>query len=835
MADMADSSLHFEVHPSVVYQLGESLISDATQAIIELVKNSYDADASYSKVVIDTQGVTKQQDYYYFKEPGGIISIEDDGFGMDLTDLKNGWLIISNRKKREIKCEKKTTPNGRTPLGDKGLGRLGVQKLGKNLEIFTRKNDGKSKAYHLGFSWLDFRTSEKLENVEIKLSATKYPETNGTKIVISGLMEPELWQEKKQPKQNTVAERLKKELSRMISPYKEIRDFTVYIEIDNKSIDLIEISSSIRSNALMRYELSFNGRNLMVSGKTRLDYFLPQKRDDLGIFQRIVKNDNGAQFYNFLKDQKYAYAFNLQRAKSKKWFVDFSFTRSLSELDKVEYIDVKKPANPGPFKGEIDYFNFKDDNQHIFDQKGEYKNVIKELSGIRIYRDGFAIRVDKDWLKLGEQQTTGGSFYGLRPMNTLGFIALTARENMELEETTDREGFKDTIYYRNFYLLMQQFVKFSANIQENLRRSWLEFRDKYKETLADIDSKTTIEDMTQSLKKRLSEVLDYQKGIDTFKERILANKSRSEKIVKELETADKISSVLQEKAIDILSQFKPLLDEANIMLDRLAEYLNELNSLKELPAVIDNRIGNLRRQMDMMYESVALGLTAEALSHEINNVIDQLSRRSKAAKVALDKKNITDSTILLFIEYVKSAVISLQKQMSFLSPTLRYVREERHIIIIEEFINELIEYYRDRMTSSSISMKVSENDNSLFQVKINKGKLIQIIDNLVLNSEYWLKEDIRQGKIKKGLIEVNIVPPYIQIYDNGRGIDPGVENSLFEPFVSTKAEGTGRGLGLFIVKQLLDSEGCNIELLSDRNKKRHLFKFQIDLGGILYE
>jgi C4-dicarboxylate-specific signal transduction histidine kinase len=239
--------------------------------------------------------------------------------------------------------------------------------------------------------------------------------------------------------------------------------------------------------------------------------------------------------------------------------------------------------------------------------------------------------------------------------------------------------------------------------------------------------------------------------------------------------------------------------------------------------------------MGMMYESVALGLTAEALSHEINNVIDQLARRSKAAKTVIDKRNITDSTVLLFIEYVKSAVIALQKQMSFLSPTLRYVREERHKIIIEEFIDGLIEYYRDRMTSSSIAMKVSGKGNSSFQVKTNKGKLIQIIDNLVVNSEYWLKEDIRQGKIKAGLIEVNILPPFIQIYDNGRGIDPGVENSLFEPFVSTKAGGSGRGLGLFIVKQLLDSESCDIELLPDRNSKRHLFKFQIDLRGVLYE
>jgi signal transduction histidine kinase len=179
--------------------------------------------------------------------------------------------------------------------------------------------------------------------------------------------------------------------------------------------------------------------------------------------------------------------------------------------------------------------------------------------------------------------------------------------------------------------------------------------------------------------------------------------------------------------------------------------------------------------------------------------------------------------------------MALQKQLSFLSPTLRYVREERHELIIEEFIDELIEYYKERLENSFISMRILERNDSLFKVKMNKGKLIQIIDNLVLNSEYWLKEDIGQGRIKKGSIYVNILPPYIQIFDTGRGIDPGVETTLFEPFVSTKARGSGRGLGLFIVKQLLDSEGCDIELLPDRNKKRHLFKFQIDLRGILYE
>jgi signal transduction histidine kinase len=170
--------------------------------------------------------------------------------------------------------------------------------------------------------------------------------------------------------------------------------------------------------------------------------------------------------------------------------------------------------------------------------------------------------------------------------------------------------------------------------------------------------------------------------------------------------------------------------------------------------------------------------------------------------------------------------------MAFLSPTLRFVREKRHEINMNDFINELLVYFEERWKDFPINIKLSTDDMPFF-VRINKGKLIQIIDNLILNSEYWLKEDIKQGKIKKGVVTVNMLFPYVQVYDNGRGIDPTVEEILFEPFISTKID--GRGLGLFIVKQLLNSEGCDIVLLLDRNKKRRLFKFQIDLGCIIHE
>jgi len=831
---MKKSSLHFEVHPSVVYQLGESLITDSMVAIIELVKNSYDADASYSKVVIDTQGVTKQDDSYYKEDEGGVIIIEDDGCGMNLNDLRNGWLTISNRQKLDIKLKKTTTKKGRTPLGDKGLGRLGAQKLGKNLEVYTKKKG--DIGYHIGFSWNDFISIEKLENVEIQLDEISFPKQSGTKIVISGLMEPDLWKENKEKqekekqnkkknikKQSSIIERLKDELSRLISPYKEIRDFMVYIEIDGKPIDLIEITDSVRNNSLLRYKINFNENRLLVSGKVKLDYFLSNKKGD------------GDKFLRFLEKQKYFHVYKLRKSTLEKWFLEFKFEKTFSEIDKVEYVDDHKIANPGSFFGEIDAFNlniYDEKEKHVFDQKSEYRDTIKKMSGIRVFRDGFAIRVDGDWLGLGKQQTIGSSYYGLRPLNTLGFISLTARDNMNLEETTDREGFKDTLYYRNFFLILSEFIKFSSNIQEDLRRSWNEFRKEHQELSSGINTKDSIADITQTIKKALAEVPHHQKDIQIFKKQISKTEAVSTKIAEILIKKKEISSELKEQTVDLLNQFKPILDESN-NLDRVESYFLELNSLKNFPNIIDERIEDLHRQMEMMYESVALGLTAEALAHEINNIIDRLTTKSKAIKVDLAKRNITDENIFEYIEYVYSAVIALQKQMSFLSPTLRYVREKRNIIIINDFLNEINDYFNKKWESNSIIINISNLKNIPFTVKVNKGKLIQIVDNLILNSEYWLNEDIRQNKLKEGIIDIGISMPYIYVSDNGRGIDPYVEMTLFDPFVTTKAK--GRGLGLFIVKQLLASECCDIILLPERNKKKHLFKFQIDLKGIIYE
>lgn len=825
---------HFSIHPSVVFQLGESLISDEIQAIIELVKNSYDADAKYAKITIETdpQLDNKKSDNL---AGSGRITIEDDGCGMSHSDIESGWLTISNRKKHEMKLAKQTTKGERTPLGDKGLGRLGVQRLGNYLEIYTQVKGGKG--YYLNLSWEDFATAPTLDHVDIRLEEIQFERPHGTRIVVTDLIEPSLW------RGSGASERLQHEISKMLSPYKKIRDFTVFVTVDGKKLDIIEISDQVRDVAPIRYRLEFDGDVLSVHGKVKLDFFRPQKSDDAERFSLIAESDNGAKLLDYLIQSKYAKSISLRKSESSKWLAQFEKRFKLSSLDKVQHTNGPDSpiANPGPFDGEIDSFDLgrqSFNNQNIFNKLGEFREFIKTSSGVKVYRDGFAIRVDDDWLKLGSQWTSASSYYTLKPDNTLGYIALSAKHNMELEETTDREGFRDTPHYRNFFSLLTQFVKFTSESNEYFRRSYLEFRNQRNETIARVDSRKTIEDVssaiTGGIKRSLADLPRQKKQLESIEARLALNNRNSPANIRAMVSSIKnIDPQIVRDINEMLSHIEPLRDEAAALVRDIASKLEEMSKLNDLQQVLDDRVESLRRQMDDVYETVALGLTAEALSHEVFNVADNLTRRSKTISSSIKKSNISTPLFGAFVEHVLASANALRKQMSHLTPSLKFVREQKHQISVDTFISEVVDFYKEKLAIEKIEIWVDLKKTQAFDLKINKGKLTQIFDNLIINSEYWLKEDIAQHRKASGKITIEVSHPFVRIYDDGTGINPVVEDNLFEPFITAKANGYGRGLGLFIIKQLLDSEGCNIGLIPERNTHDRLFKFQIDFRGAL--
>ena len=161
---------------------------------------------------------------------------------------------------------------------------------------------------------------------------------------------------------------------------------------------------------------------------------------------------------------------------------------------------------------------------------------------------------------------------------------------------------------------------------------------------------------------------------------------------------------------------------------------------------------------------------------------------------------------------------------------LRSTREQRATFSVTKFAEEFVELRRERLERFRIEpMLELERD---FMVRMSRGRLQQVLDNLTRNSEFWLRQNAVEGK-SLGRITFEVSSPYLVVWDTGPGVKPSVENVLFEPFISGKPGGKGRGLGLFISKQLLQHrDGCDLVLEPERNAKGRKYRFALDLRSV---
>ena len=830
---MADNNKppRFDINAAVVFRLGEELITDAVQALVELVKNSYDADATWVNITIDTRAKNPWGRNY--ADAKGAILVEDNGQGMDEATIRRGWLTIANSPKRRAKAAGQVTRRGRTPIGDKGLGRLGSQRLAGNVEILTTPRTDSTTEHYVAFSWGDFRDSSRLGEVPVNYERTALSgNRQGTKLILSGLREPKDWQAEKHLLE------LQRKLSGMISPFEATHDFSVQLEVDGKKLELAEIARKVRETALLKYTFQFDGRALAISGVARLNYFQPSKKSDQVLFRDLCRRDDGRALYEFLASKTgKGRPENLVLSKRKEWFVKFGARKLLEDLDNIRRVE-NLAVNPGPFRGEVDAVSLDSSEfrDGVMGRQSEYRELVRDLAGIRVYRDGFGIRVGEDWLGLGKQWTGGTSYYGLRPGNVLGFVAISARDNPDLVETTSREGFQVTPHYENFFFLLTAFVRFTGNTQAYLRRGVLSFINEHRDRNAGIapeepHSAVTqrIDDIAGKLSSEKRKVKQHAGSIGKAAEGAAKTLDNVRKeLGKGLVDDTPVSRVL-ESLEDKLSVLSTEAEREKKMLEEVSTTLDHASELKAMKGVLDRRWETLNEQVSALYESISLGLTAEALSHEIHNIADRLARKSAALLRELDGV-ARKSSMVGFIEHVRSSVAAMRKQLAHLTPSLRYLRERREQINVSSWVKGFADFHNETLIPKGIRVIVRSQSPD-FEVRMNEGKLTQVFDNLILNAEYWLKEAIKAGAVENAEITIVVEAPVVTVSDNGRGVEKSVEEALFEPFVTTKRSGEGRGLGLFVVRQLLDSESCGILLLPDRNKHGRRHMFELDLSG----
>jgi len=409
--------------------LGDELIRDTGIAVFELVKNAYDADASFCKTTLFN--------VHDEKDPSAKIIIEDNGTGMDIITIRNVWLEpgTENRKKQRQRGNR-TKKHNRLPLGEKGVGRFAVHKLGRDIELITRASGEKEVVVNI--DWSDFEKAKYLEDVGIDVTERRPKiftgSKTGTRIEISNLRE---------------------------MPWTRRRTRALYRSI-----------TSICSP----FESPFSG-----PGKFKTDLLL---QPELGWLKGLLKPEDvlGESLFNFKgvisgKTLTYDYVFTPHRK------LEAAEKRSVTECEMPVVINSEDPNTGKKQKETIDLSQYEIGdvrfNFHIFDLEPivlkltssdppGLKEFLKNNGGVRVYRDGMRVydfgEPENDWLDLGGKRVNiPTSRIGNNQI--LGAVFVDLDSSKDLKEKTNREGFVEN----EAYLAFRKSIEFAVWQAQNER------------------------------------------------------------------------------------------------------------------------------------------------------------------------------------------------------------------------------------------------------------------------------------------------------------------------------------------------------------------------------
>lgn len=166
------------------------------------------------------------------------------------------------------------------------------------------------------------------------------------------------------------------------------------------------------------------GKRLLISGKLKLIWFR-KKREG---YDRLIANDKGRALFKRLQENKLlGKEFQLHIPDEPSWYVSLSKHIDASDIQFAQHDGI----NPGPFCGSLDYFDLDTDIQlpkNVFNSASDYRDQVKNLAQMYVYRDGFGIRMPNDWLRLGAAWTSEAGYYSLKPSNVIGFFRISVAD-----------------------------------------------------------------------------------------------------------------------------------------------------------------------------------------------------------------------------------------------------------------------------------------------------------------------------------------------------------------------------------------------------------------------
>jgi len=409
--------LTFQPRARLMLLLGDQLIRDTGIAVFELVKNAYDADATKCDVVLKNINSSGSE---------SRIVIEDDGQGMDLRTVRDVWLSpgtryrLTQRDNPDPKVAR-TKKFHRLPLGEKGVGRFAVHKLGDRVQMVTRAESNNEVV--VSVDWSEFDSDEPLESVPVTVEEREpvvfRGKRTGTRIEVTDLHELP-WTRRR-------VRALSRAVTSVCAPLNGPDSFEAALTLDPDPGHWLAGMISPRQAlklALFRFKGRIERDQIVYDYEFRpppeMDRVKPRRVSQKIVpFPRLPEDANGKKG---LEDDERV----INLTSHKIGIIRFDF----SVFDR-ERLTLK--LMPGDSKTLTDFL----------DQAG----------GVRVYRDGVRVydfgEPGNDWLDLGGRRINVPT-KRIGNNQIIGIVQLKLDKSQDLKEKTNREGFVENQAYEMF-------------------------------------------------------------------------------------------------------------------------------------------------------------------------------------------------------------------------------------------------------------------------------------------------------------------------------------------------------------------------------------------------
>lgn len=777
-------SINFSTHARLKDIIGRGLIYNDNIALIELIKNSKDADSQ--KVELEF----KDADNF---GPQSQIIIRDFGQGMSIDDIKNKWLNMAYSAKKNH-----TKEDGKNYAGNKGIGRFSCDRLGKKLDLYTFKDN---KGYYFHIDWEVFEVDDPQKTIQdtkfsiyeinrnelVKLFNTD-AFSSGTLLVISDLRDT--WPYDKLSK-------LKKELEKfVISPSNKSSsgDFDVFIETNYLEKNLKNEINGLVTNKIFE-ELDFRTTSIEAAIDT-----------DGYILKTSLMHDG----------------INLFSIKEKN-----PYTRLKNINVKIYYLNT---ASKGFFTKKTGY-------KHL-----EYGSIFMFLNGFRVFPYG---ETGNDWLDIDRRKAQGYNRYiGTRDVigyvtiedNESSFIPVSAREGVVRNEAFEqlqspyeiknigKPGFVSKAFRRLEKFVVEGLswdtvINYNQNDKfEEIDPSDIEYNNNDKNILT-ILSSVIYQGTTKN------EIIDIEINYNYLQE--LADKEQEAFN----NFAEQLTSKLNNN-LDIIPNKKFIMaflkeqDNKIKQKEALAQALLEQN--KELSEAIeqkDSTIQEQEKEIETQKKTIE-EIESENLFHKANASQDSKALRNLIHKIVIDTNGIKSKISayryekdhdLLKLERVEEYF----KAIAYLTDSIlkiadlaksRNYKMKTGATTLEVF--SMIKGYLNLLIDTKIFDEINIIDNIPEDIKYNKKlkplEVFIVIDNIINNSIKAEASEILFNIMKdEDFLTLSII-------DDGNGLDPDADKNKIFDRGYTKT--SGAGLGLSHVKEIVEKLGWEVRYIENLEK-----------------